>query len=104
MATDRQAVLTVEGTRGRLVASNPVSPQRGNLLTIESAAGRTASPVEAGVSYDHMVRAYIDHVVHGLPFPTQGDDAIANMAAIDAIYRAAGLPIRGWSGGAMTGG
>ncbi|MGK0227227.1 MAG: hypothetical protein ACI8XD_002052 [Thermoproteota archaeon] len=57
--------------------------------------GTTSGPVEAGVSYDHMVRAFIDHLVHGTPFPTMGQDSINNMAAIDAVYAAAGLPVRG---------
>lgn len=95
MTADRQAYLHIEGSAGRLTAVNPVSPQRGNELTIETAGGRTSTTVDAGSSYHHMVRAFVDHLVHGLPFPTQGDDAIANMALIDAIYTAAGLAVRG---------
>ncbi|MEL6981437.1 MAG: Gfo/Idh/MocA family oxidoreductase, partial [Actinomycetota bacterium] len=87
--------LVVVGSEGRLEATNPMAPQNGNLLTITTAAGTTSGPIEAGISYDHMVRAFVDHLVHGAPFPTSGADSIANMAAIDAVYQAAGLPIRG---------
>ena len=87
--------LTVTGSLGSIVAHNPMAPQNGNRLTITTAAGTTSGPVEAGVSYDHMVRAFIDHLVHSAPFPTRGQDSINNMAAIDAVYLAAGLPIRG---------
>ncbi len=87
--------LTIEGGEGRIEATNPMAPQNGNLLRITTAAGTTAGPVEAGISYDHMLRAFVDHLVHGAPFPTAGADSIANMAAIDAVYTAAGLPIRG---------
>lgn len=88
-------LLMVVGTEGRIEAENPMAPQNGNRLTIETGGGRTSGPVDAGVSYDHMLRAFVDLVVHGAPFPTSGTDSIANMAAIDAVYEAAGLPLRG---------
>ena len=87
--------LRVEGRDGWLEVTNPISPQRGNHLVIETAGGRTVGPVDAGNSYVHMWRAFADHVAHGTPFVTSGQDAVANMAAIDAVYRAAGLPPRG---------
>ncbi len=87
--------LVVVGSEGRLEAKNPMAPQNGNLLTITTGSGTTSGPIDAGASYDHMVRAFVDHLVHGVPFPTSGADSIANMAAIDAVYQAAGLPIRG---------
>lgn len=90
-----EIALTITGSLGTIVANNPMAPQMGNQLTITTAAGTTAGPVDAGISYDHMVRAFLDHLVHGAPFPTMGQDSINNMAAIDAVYLAAGLPIRG---------
>jgi predicted dehydrogenase len=87
--------LTITGSEGTIEAANPMAPQAGNTLTITSAGGQTAGPIEAGITYDHMVRAFADHVVHGAPFPTRGADSVANMAAIDAVYLAAGLPLRG---------
>ncbi len=87
--------LTIVGSAGRLEAVNPMAPQMGNVLRITTDRGTTAGPVEAGISYDHMLRAFVDHLVHGAPFPTSGADSVANMAAIDAVYEAAGLPRRG---------
>ncbi|MCP3987605.1 MAG: Gfo/Idh/MocA family oxidoreductase [Actinomycetia bacterium] len=95
MERGRSTALTIEGTEGRIEVINPLAPQMGNQLTIVTAGGQTSGPIEAGVSYEHMVRAFVDHVVHDAPFPTQGADSIANMAAIDAVYTAAGLPLRG---------
>ena len=91
----RRLELRVVGRDGELVATNPMAPQTGNLLTITTADGTTSGPVEGGISYDHMLRAFVDHLVHGTPFPTSGADSVANMAAIDAVYTAAGLPLRG---------
>ena len=87
--------LKIEGTEGRIDVSNPMAPQNGNRLTITTAAGQTSGPVDAGVSYEHMMRAFVDFVVHGAEFPTRGADSVGNMAAIDAVYTSAGLPIRG---------
>ncbi len=87
--------LEVTGSKGSITAINPLSPQSGNSLTIRTGAGETIGEVVAGDTYEHMVRAFCDHVVHGAPFSTQGDDSINNMAAIDSIYVAAGLAKRG---------
>ncbi len=87
--------MEITGTTGSISVVNPLSPQSGNTVTIRSESGETSAEFKAGDTYNHMLRAFCDHVVHGLPFPTKGDDAINNMAAIDAIYTAAGLPIRG---------
>ncbi len=87
--------LRIEGSAGSIVAANPMAPQNGNSLTVMTAGGVSSGPVEAGVSYDHMVRAFVDFVHHDTPFPTRAQDSIANMAVIDAAYVAAGLPERG---------
>lgn len=92
---ERKISLTIVGSEGRIEAINPLAPQMGNSLTITTGAGTTAGSVDAGSTYDHMVRAFTEHLVHGSPFPTSGQDSINNMAAIDAVYRAAGLPLRG---------
>mgnify|MGYP001826472194 CR=1 FL=1 len=95
ISQDADIRLVVTGTEGEIVAVNPLAPQKGNTLTIRTASGETSGQIDAGSTYEHMVRAFADHVRHGLPFPTQGRDSIANMAAIDAIYTEAGLPLRG---------
>lgn len=96
-AMDRgpRIALEVTGSLGRIEAINPLAPQSGNRLTLTTPAGTTTGPIDAGVTYEHMLRAFVDHLVHSAPFPTKGEDSIANMAVIDTIYRAAGLPERG---------
>lgn len=87
--------LEVIGSKGSITAINPLSPQSGNTLTIRTEAGETSGEIIAGDTYEHMVRAFCDHVIHGTPYSTQGDDSINNMAAIDSMYEAAGLSKRG---------
>ncbi len=96
MVTEDEVIeLTITGSGGRITAINPLAPQNGNQLTIETERGSTTGQVEAGSTYTHMMRAFTDHVLTGAPFVTQGADAVNNMAAIDRIYQAAGLPLRG---------
>ncbi len=87
--------LRIEGSAGSITAANPMAPQNGNSLTVSTQDGVSAGPVDAGISYDHMVRAFVDFVEHDTEFPTRAQDSIANMAVIDAAYLAAGLPMRG---------
>ena len=45
-------------------------------------------------SYAHQLDAFVDALRTGMPPPTGGSDAICNMRVIDALYLAAGLPLR----------
>lgn len=87
--------LKVVGTKGSISADNPLAPQNGNTLTIRIGDNESTTSIDEGTTYEHMCRAFVAHVQTGAPFPTSGADSIANMAAIDAIYTAAGLPLRG---------
>ena len=90
--------LLIEGTDGSISVENPLSPYNANTLVVRTERGETSASIPDSSTYLHMLRAFCDHVTHGMPFPTQGEDSINNMAAIDAIYRAAGLPLRGGLG------
>jgi predicted dehydrogenase len=45
-------------------------------------------------SYAYQLDAFAAAVLRGEPVKTTPEDAIENMTVIDAIYRAAGLPLR----------
>lgn len=92
---EKEVRLEVIGTEGSITVLNPLSPQNGNTLTVRTASGESSGQVDAGTTYEHMARAFVDHVTVGSPFFTSGQDSIANMAAIDGMYMAAGLPMRG---------
>jgi predicted dehydrogenase len=63
----------VVGDRAELRVLNPVTPQIFHRLSVRSAD---------------------DNRVERFPVKTTPEDAIENMTVIDAIYRAAGLPLR----------
>jgi predicted dehydrogenase len=88
--------LRVQGDAGTLELDNPVTPHAGSTLTIESAASPMPQIVSGGDTTFHYQLRHVIQVIEGRVQPlTGGDDAIGNMRAIDAIYRAAGLNPRG---------
>ena len=91
---DPEIRLEITGTKGSISVENPLSPYNANTLTVRTENGETSASITDSSTYVHMLRAFCDHVVHRTPFPTSGDDSISNMVAIDAIYTAAGLPVR----------
>ncbi|MCU1491037.1 MAG: putative oxidoreductase [Acidimicrobiaceae bacterium] len=87
--------LTLEGRDGRMRVENPLGPQFGNRITAELADGRSIDEeVTRRPTYLYQLEAFRDVTQNNLPYPTGGADAIANMRVIDAVYEAAGLPLR----------
>jgi len=85
----------VIGATGRMDALNPFVPQLLHSLTVRTGKGRRREKVAKRPStYLAQLTAFRDAVLHGAPFPTTADDAIANMRVIDACYRAAGMAPR----------
>jgi predicted dehydrogenase len=82
--------LEARGERGVVRAFNPVAPQFINRLTVVTPGGRRAGRVGGEPSYDMQLRAFVAAVRDGRPIPTDPQDAIGNMTAIDAVYAAAG--------------
>jgi predicted dehydrogenase len=89
------AQLEVEGERGRLVVQNPLAPHLGHELRLETSEGTRTEGVKGDSTYAHQLRAFRTWVEGGPAMPTDARDAVLGMRAIDAIYRAAGLPRRG---------
>jgi predicted dehydrogenase len=91
--------LRVQGASGVLEIENPVTPHAGATLSIESANAPLPEITSGGDTTFHYQLRHVLDVIAGRVEPlTGGDDAIGNMRAIDAIYRAAGLRPRGLAG------
>jgi predicted dehydrogenase len=84
----------VTGERGELRVLNPVLPSLFHRLTIRSAEGRRVERFSRRASYAYQLDAFVAAVLHGEPVQTSPEDAIETMSVIDAIYRAADLPLR----------
>jgi predicted dehydrogenase len=84
----------VVGDRGELRVLNPVTPQFFHRLSVRSADDRRVERFPRRASYAYQLDAFVAAVLRGEPVKTTPQDAIENMTVIDAIYRAAGLPLR----------
>ncbi len=86
----------VEGSRGSLHVFNPLAPHFYHRLTVQGQDGaRRRERVPGDTTYTLQLRHFVARVRGAAPGPTEARDGVANMRAIDAIYRAAGLPRRG---------
>jgi predicted dehydrogenase len=83
----------VTGTEGTLSVFNPFAPQFGHRVRVTTASGTRKERFSRRATYDYQLEAFANAVA-GDPFPTTATDAIRTMELIDAIYAAAGLPLR----------
>jgi predicted dehydrogenase len=93
-ALDTSLVLT--GERGELRVDNIVFPSAGHSLRLTLDGVPRISTVAGRTTYDHQLEAVLAAWPGGPPLPTEGDDPIANMSVIDAVYAAAGFE-RPWT-------
>lgn len=84
----------VLGTAGSMRVFNPYMPQLGHLIRVRCNGTRIETVPRRPTSYARQLQAFTDAVLRGEPLRTGGNDAIANMAVIDACYAAAGLARR----------
>jgi predicted dehydrogenase len=84
----------VVGDQGELRVFNPVMPQFFHRLSVRSADGKRVERFSRRPSYAYQLDAFAAAVLRGEPVKTTPEDAIENMTVIDAIYRAADLPLR----------
>jgi predicted dehydrogenase len=84
----------VIGDRGEVRVLNPVMPQSFHRLVVRSTEGKRVERFSRRPSYAYQLDAFAAAVLRGEPVKTTPEAAVENMTVIDAIYRAAGLPLR----------
>jgi len=84
----------VVGEHGQLRVFNPLAPQLLHWLSVQSRRGKRIERFDRRPTYAYQLDAFAAAVLRGEPVPTSPQDSIENMTVIDAIYRAAGLPLR----------
>jgi predicted dehydrogenase len=97
---ERAAWLQVTGSEGVLRIENPIAPHNGHRVTLLPVGADEPIVVsEAGPSKETTYHYQLDHFLNCLSGEAEPmllpDDAVANMTAIDAIYKAAGMHPRG---------
>jgi predicted dehydrogenase len=83
--------LKVEAECGTLTVTGVVFPSGGHSIRQVIDGLPSTSTVAGQETYDHQLAAVHEGLRTGAPLPTEGDDPVANMALIDAIYAHAGV-------------
>ena len=91
-----QADVVVTGTEGRLLIDNPLAPMWGSGLTVTDRHGDVLihEAAEQVATYTCQLRAFRACVEDGGPNLYPPSESIKTMELIDAVYQAAGLPVR----------
>jgi len=95
MGYDRvEMSLRIVGAKGEAVAHNFVLPHQDDRLTVTTESGSRVELLGKRSSYTYQLEAFAAAVRNGLPLLIDAEDAVRNMALIDAAYTAAGLSPR----------
>jgi predicted dehydrogenase len=86
---------TVTGTEGSMKVRNFTMPHMFGKAWIKTPTGSRSFDGGKTHTYDHQMTAFAEAVLRGGPVLTPPSDSVANMDVIDAVYTAAGLPLRG---------
>ncbi|GAB2883423.1 Gfo/Idh/MocA family protein [Streptomyces mayteni] len=85
-----------EGSAGRLTVLNPLGPHLFHRIGVEAGGRRTRERVAGHPdTYTCQLRAFAAAITRGEPVRTGPEHFLASMRVVDAIYRGAGLPVRG---------
>lgn len=87
-APKHEAELTITGARGRIIVLNPIAPQRGHTLTVETASGTSTTTVDGPPTFLAQLTAVRDALTGAAPFPLAADDYVRSMQAIDRVRAA----------------
>ncbi len=87
--------MKIRGERGRIDILNFIKPEVYHRLSVRTDTGKRTERVPGGSTYGTQLAAFADAVRTGIPPKTTATDAALNMRVVDAVYRAAGLPVRG---------
>lgn len=85
----------VYGTAGELRVIFPFLPHHLHRLTIRNGPTIRHEMLDRTPTYSYQLQAFARAIRFGERPPTDATDAVANMRVIDAVYRAAGLRVRG---------
>jgi predicted dehydrogenase len=87
--------IRARGERGELRVFNPTGPQFYNRFVVQTDGVKHREKFPRRPTYTYQLEAFTSGVLRGTPVLTPPGDSVQNMGVIDAVYRAAGLPIRG---------
>jgi predicted dehydrogenase len=96
-STPLKLAIRATGDRGELRVFNPTNPQSFHRFRVRIDGTKHSEKFPRRPTYTYQLEAFTNAVLRGTPVLTPPADSVQNMRVIDAVYRAAGLPVRGGS-------
>jgi predicted dehydrogenase len=87
--------MKIRGSQGAIQILNFIKPEVYHRLKVTSRGGVRRERVPGGSTYRTQLQAFAEAVRTGMPPVTTIRDSVKNARVIDAVYLAAGLPVRG---------
>ncbi len=87
--------MRIKGSRGSIGILNFIKPELYHRLRVRTESGVRSERVPGGSTYGAQLAAFAKAVREGSQPVTTVADAVKNARVIDAVYLAAGLPVRG---------
>lgn len=84
----------IEGEEGVIDVFNFVGPHVYNSIRVRTGSHKRRERCGGPSTYAAQLAAVAAALHDGSVLPTEGEDSLANMRVIDAVYRSAGLPLR----------
>ena len=92
--TSPRFTLRIEGTDALAYAYNFLAAHDDDRVLVIRGGVPEVSYLGTTTTYEYQLKAFRDHLKKGTPIHTGPDDALAQAKMIDALYEAAGLPLR----------
>ncbi|QII00344.1 hypothetical protein BH92_11085 [Rhodococcoides fascians A21d2] len=89
-----EMTLRLVGDRGEVYAPDYALQYGDDRVLVTTEDGTTVEHLGLRSTYTYQLDAFADHLAGGTALAIGPDDAVANMAFIDAAYTAAGLKLR----------
>ena len=94
-STPLKLTIRAWGSRGELRVFNQTGPQFYHRFTVVRDGTKEREKFPRKSTYAYQLEAFTSAVLRGTPLLAPPTDSVENMRVIDAVYRAAGLPVRG---------
>jgi predicted dehydrogenase len=82
------------GSKGQATVANFILPHTDDSLEVKTTDGQRIEHPGTRSSYTYQLDAFTALIRHGIPMPTDSDDAVQTMELIDQCYKAIGLEPR----------
>lgn len=86
--------MRIIGAKGEAFAHNFCAAALDDRITVTSAGATRVEELGRRTSYTYQLEAFADHVRNDVPVITDAQDTVTQAEFIDAVYLAAGLPVR----------